>query len=511
MTLIRVPDCSLGVNTDLNADELPLGVWSDARNMRFAGGFASAMRGIAQLFTTPSFAPYFVCPYAQGSNVYWVHAGLANVSVDNGTTRTSITGTAPTGGVDDRWSGGVLGGVLVLNNGVDQPQYWGGTGTLAVLPGWNAAWRAACIRPWRNFLVALDVTKSGTRYPHMLKLSDAAPVGSVPSSWDATNPALDALERDLGETTDYMVDAIPLGDALVVYKQASMYLVRETFDNNVISSQRIPGSVGMLSRGCGAATPVGHVVLTAGDVVIHQGQGAQSIADSVVRRTIFAGLDSTNFRRAFVTANPTRNEVWVCFPEMNQTDCTRAAVWNWQTKLWTFRTLPNLTYADFGAVPTVGGIDAIDNDPGIIDSDASIIDEATSAPNELRMVCCRASTPMIGLVEAGNVQDFGSTVSSYVERRGISLDDGQTVKLLTRVRPRIKGPAGQTITITVGGAMVPDQQAYEFSTPVNFTIGVDHEVPVFATGRYLYVRFASSGIEWSMRGYDLDVKTIGAY
>ena len=102
MRLQAIPDCSLGVISDQPAEELPAGAWTDARNVRFKGGVARSMRGIAQVFNAPTVTPYALFPYAQGGSTYWVHCGLAAVYVDDGTTRTDITGTAPTGGIDSR-------------------------------------------------------------------------------------------------------------------------------------------------------------------------------------------------------------------------------------------------------------------------------------------------------------------------------------------------------------------------------------------------------------------------
>ena len=44
--------------------------------------------------------------------------------------------------------------------------------------------------PVQNYLIALDLTKSGTRYPHMVKWSAAADPGTVPASWDETDRRL---------------------------------------------------------------------------------------------------------------------------------------------------------------------------------------------------------------------------------------------------------------------------------------------------------------------------------
>ena len=123
------------------------------------------MKGEQQVFGATTVVPYFVIAYYTAGKRYWIHAGLGKVFADDGTTRTEITpATPPGGGIDDRWTGGVLNGVLVLNNGVNNPYFWGGTGVLAPLTGWPASTTAKSIRPFKNVLVALNVTKSGTNY-----------------------------------------------------------------------------------------------------------------------------------------------------------------------------------------------------------------------------------------------------------------------------------------------------------------------------------------------------------
>ena len=119
--LVTVDNCGAGIAADLSPEELGSGVWSSSLNVRFNNGYAERFKGTTQAFDTPSVTPYFITPYATTTARYWVHAGLNAIYVDDGTTRTNITGSAPSGAVDDRWTGGSVNGVLILNNGVDQP------------------------------------------------------------------------------------------------------------------------------------------------------------------------------------------------------------------------------------------------------------------------------------------------------------------------------------------------------------------------------------------------------
>ena len=507
-----VSNCGQGLNTDLTPEELGAGVWSDAENVRFSNGYAERFRGMAQLYATPAVVPYFVAPFAVNAIKYIIHMGLAAGYADDGTTRTDITGTAPTGAIDNRWTGGTLGGIFYVNNGVDNPMYWDGNTsnnltTLVGAGGWNTNHKCKALRPFKNFLIALNITKTGTNYPHMVKWSAPAVPGAIPTSWDETNPALDAGEQDLAETPDVLVDGLPMGDVNIVYKERSMYAMSYIGAPYVFRFQRLPGNFGLLAAGCVVDTPVGHVVLSAGDVVLHTGGQPQSIANGAIRKYIFSGINPTYHKRAFVTSNPAKNEVWICFPYVGASTCNRAAVWNWVDKTWAIRVLSNVTYGCTG--------------PASLDTAWSAMSGVTWAtvtqqwseseysPAEHRLVLCH-STPLISLADSG-LTDFGATIAASMTRTGMTLGDPMRVKTISGIRPRIDGSVGDTITIEAGGSMYPDAEP-TWSAPVTYTIGQSIKADVFAAGRFLSVRFGNVGTpQWRMRSFDVDYMPGGLY
>ena len=496
-----VKDCGSGINSDLSPEELGVGFWSASQNMRFADGYAARFRGTRQVFDTPTVTPYFLMPYAASTARYWVHAGLTSVFADDGTSRANITGTALTGAIDDRFTGGTLGGVLVLNNGVDKPRFWGGTGTLADLTGWGATHKCASLRPFKNFLIALDITKGSTRYPHMVKWSAAAVPGAIPTSWDETNPALDAGENDLAETPDLLVDCLPLGDVNIVYKERSMYAMTFIGAPYIFRFQRLPGDVGMLARGCAVATPNGHVVL-------HAGQGVQSISNAIIRDYIFKNINSACYKRAFVTSNPQKNEVWVCFPMGDATSCNTACVWNWVSKAWSVRTLVGATYGDSGQFNAASGSSTwVDSDSWEVD--ATSWNENEYSPAESRLLLCH-NTPMISLADTGT-SDFGALIDASLERTGMHFDSPNIVKTARAVYPRIDGFFDTVVNVQVGAAMVADA-APVWQPPVPFRVGIDQKIDTFATGRYLALRFSNSTYaQWRIRSFDIDYTNAGLY
>lgn len=503
-----IKDCGSGINSDLSPEELGAGFWSVSQNMRFSDGYATRFRGTRQVFDTPTATPYFLMPYAASTSRYWVHAGITSVFADDGTSRANITGTALTGTIDDRFTGGTLGGVMVLNNGVDKPRFWGGTGTLADLTGWGAAHKCASLRPFKNFLIALDITKGATRYPHMVKWSAAAVPGAIPTSWDETNPALDAGENDLAETPDLLVDCLAMGDVNIVYKERSMYAMSFIGAPYIFRFQRLPGDVGMLARGCAVATPSGHVVLTAGDVVIHAGQGAQSIANAIIRDYIFKNINSAFYKRSFVTSNPQKNEVWVCFPLGDATACNTACVWNWVSKSWSVRTLQNVTYGAFGQFNGASGSSTwVDSDSWEVD--ATSWNENEYSPAESRLLLCH-DTPLISLADTGT-SDFGALIDASLERTGMHLDSPNNIKTARAVYPRIDGFFDTVVNVQVGASMVADA-APVWHPPVPFRVGIDQKIDTFATGRYLALRFSNSTYaQWRIRSFDIEYINAGLY
>ena len=511
MPVVRITDVGkAGFIADQQSHEIDPSAWSSAQNVRFAEGAAHRILGDTQVFDAPSVTPYFLAPYNVPAARYIIHAGTAAVYADDGTTRTDITGTAPTGGAADRWTGGTLNGVFVLNNGVDSPMYWGGNvaSNLATLTGWSANWKCAALRPFKNYLVALDVTKSGTRYPHMVKWSHVADPGAIPTSWDETNPAVDAGEVDLAETSDHVVDCLPLGGVNIVYKERSMYQMSLIGGQYIFQFQRLPGEFGALAAGCIANTPMGHVVLTPGDVILHRGGEPESIITGRLRRWLFSTINSEYYRRSFVVSNPGRNEVWVCFPSDSSSACTQALIWNWRDNVWSRRELQNFTYGCASQTATIS-TETWASDGDAWSSDATDWGATTLQPSETTLFFA-STAPKIVVADSSSTF-AGTSFTSTLERTGLTFGAPDVVKSIRSIYPRVDGVTGQTIYVQVGGAMDPEG-GYTWSDPVPYVIGSTYKADAFATGRHLGVRFYSTAnAAWRIRSYDADVVTRGRF
>lgn len=508
--MIQWDDCSKGINADAMPSELEDGVWSDGRNVRFRGGFAERVKGITQVFSSTSVVPYALFPYQTQSTRFLVHLGLTAAYVDDGSSRTDITGTAPTATADNKWTGGTIGGVFVCNSQADVPMYWGGNtaNNLASLTGWTANHRCKSIRPFGNQLIALNITKNTTEYPSLVKWSHVADPGAIPTSWDETDATKDAGEQDLAETSDKLVDGLQLNNSFIAYKEQSMYEITRTFDARIFAFRRLPGDVGLISQNCVIDTPVGHVLLTSDrDIVVHQGQGTRSIIDGKLKKWLQRTIDSTYYARSFVTTNPKYSEVWVCFPEQGQSTCTLAIIWNWREDKLSIRTLPNLTHGAVALVNT-STTETWDADSGAWDDDVTTWDEVEYGLGEQRLFVCKDSK--IGIVDSGG-QDFGTNIDAYLERTGIHLGAPERLKLMRAVYPRFSASSGVSLTVQTGSAMTADN-APNYKPDVTFTAGTSQKVDSFSNGRFLAFRLESSGSQpWRLRGLGFDAKPGGLF
>lgn len=508
-----IDNCGIGLNADLTPEELGNGVWSAASNMRFNNGYAERFKGTAQVFDTPSITPYFIAQYSTSTARFWLHAGLTSVYVDDGTTRTDITGTTPTGAIDDRWTGGSINGVWIMNNGVDVPTFWNGdTGTnLATIGGWDSSWRAVSIRPFKNFIVAIGITKGSTVYPHMIKWCTTLEPGSISSAgdWDETDPAKDAGELDLAETGDILVDALPMGDNLIIYKERSMYALAYVGAPYIFRPQRLPGDSGLIARGCVVNTPLGHVVMTAGDIVLNTGQGVTSISNGVIREFIFRNLSPDNYKRAFLTANPQKSEVWICYPHGTVTTCNKACVWNWIDKTWSIRELSNVTYGAYGNINYTSTAVTWATIGTTWDMIGSTWNENEYSPAEARLLMTH-TTPYISLQDTGTT-DFGGLINASLERTGITMGDPYSIKLARSLYPKIDGVAGATVGIQFGASMYADALP-NWGAIQQFTIGSSQKIDSMISGRFLAVRFSNSDFyPWRVKSFGIEYENCGGY
>lgn len=496
-----------GINKDISPYELSDDKWSDGNNIHFDNDRTSKVRGHQQVFGTPSVAPYWLLPFNTITTDYWIYPSLTKIyrAHTSGATTTHEDVTRTTGGdyaatADGGWNGGVLGGVAILNNGVDVPQMLGTAATdFAALSNWLANTTTKVIRPFKRFLVALDTTESSTRYPFRVRWSHPAEGGTVPTTWDETDATKDAGYVDLSQTNGFVIDCLSLGDSNIIYKEDSVWSMTYEGGQNIFGFRQIFSDAGILGRDCVQSYDSQHFVVSEDDVYIHNGQTKQSVVDSVMRDELFNTIHPDYKTRTFVVAEREKNEMWICFPSTSSTGlCDKAFVWNWRNNSWSIRDLPNVSFISWGVVDTVSTTDW--SESGEWDSDT----ESWDSP--LKPSLLMAGTDDTALYILGSNQFDGTSFRAWVQKADMTFGTRQP-KSVTKIRPHIDGTG--PVDIYVGCEMIP-HQGTTWKGPYTFTPGTHSEIGVRATGAYIGIRVESTDDKnWALENLEIHWKPQG--
>ena len=529
-----------GIVKDVQPHELPASAFTDGKNVRFRDGYAERFSGHLAAFGTPTVAPYFLLPVPRPSDYYWIYGGLTKVYVVNsGGTHTNITReTTPASGtdvnynatVDLNWTGGVLGGVPFLNNAIDPPQVWEPVSTgQRLLPmdyvtgssTWaSVVYSCRAMRTFKDYLVALDIDKNGTRYPTMVKWSHPAVAGAQPVSWDETDTTRDAGEYSISQTPGYVLDCLPLRDTNIIYKEDSVWGMQYIGGVFIFRFFQIFRDIGALSRRCAVEFQAGqHALFGSGDCVIHDGQTMRSILSQKLRSWLFNQMDPQYLARSFTALVWESKEVWFCYVPVGETLPTQAVTWNWESNAVGVRDLPSVTSLEQGQIFVTSVSDTWDGGP------ATTWDGGTDTWGERGYQLSQpeplAASPGDTLLHELNngLQFNGTDYESYVERTGLglppansgSLPDISSMKFCRRVWPRIEGTNGQTVEVTLGAQNTIDGSV-TWQNPIDYVIGSSARIDTRLRGRMLAYRVrTTSAVDWRLLGIDFDVDKSGHF
>jgi hypothetical protein len=508
---------SAGILNDMPPHELPPEAWTYGENVRAdknqiksTGGYISS--------TTPTVEPYHLTVTKEPDNDdIWVYFGLAKAYSYNGTTHTNVTRYTSTPGDDDYtmastdvWDSTVFNGVVIANNGVDLPQFMSPIAAATILDdltNWTSTWRCNAMRQFKQFLVAVDITKSSTRYPFMVKWSHPADAGAVPSSWDETDATKLAGEQILPDEGGAVVDCLQLRGSNIIYKEDATWIMNYIGGQLVFSFDLLYNNSGILTKNCAVEFHGRHFVVTQDDVIIHDGQSApQSVANRKVREMLFSAMDSSAKNQTFVYYHEVENEIWVCYPEEGYNNCNKALAWNTNDGSWTIRTLPNVHH--IASAPfTIGGSTGLNWDDyadNWDDQNAGWAENPYGNPILEQPVAASADTDLYQL-DAGN-QAAGTNVTCYIQRESIPLGNHQRVSMVKSVRPMMEGDA---VSIRVGSQM-NTEDAITWSPKYTFDPSTDYKIDCRVTGRLHSIRIESEAdVEWALQGYQLEYEDHG--
>lgn len=514
-----------GLIKDIPGYQLPPEAFTMAENCRFVDGGVEKIKGWAQIFGTPGVAPHFAMMVQDRASSYWLYASLTKIYAFDTSVHTNIT--RQTAAVDVNyaaansrdWNGTVFGGIPIMNNVADRPQFWGtySTGTkMDNLTNWTSTHRCAVMRAFGPFLMAFNVTKVASVYPHMVKWSHRAQPGTLPDSWDETDNTKDAGEYELPDPiSGQIVDALECRGQMFVYKQGSVWRIRPAFETDYIFAfDKFIETNGLLGPRCVTLSPDGlqHVCLMQEDLIRHDTQQYQRILEKKAQRYLFSQIDTTNFANCFVFANPPYDECWVCYPSTGHTNPNRALVIN-------LRENDIISEVD---------IDFRNAAQGIVETASTTVwSAASTAWDAYSVQWASATRRKVVLANTDNTkfhqldlteQRDGVSFTVQVERTGLSLlgkkRDGSPIvdfkqwKLFTRLWLKAEG---DPFNVQMGVQTHPDGDVTWLSEQ-SFNPSTDDYLDFIGSGRAVAIRFKSTGnVGWKVHGYKVELQKLGNF
>jgi len=516
---------TIGVLRDMPPHEIPPEAWTLAENVRFEDDSVMQLLGYSQIFGTPLVAPLYSQFVSAPGQPWWLYAGTNKIVAYNGSVHFDVTRTTDgaTYGASfaSQWQGTNIGGIPVLNNGVDVPQYWpafSGATPMANLLNWPSALRCKVIRAFGPYMLALNLTDGGVLKPYDVRWSHPADPGSVPPTWDITDPTHNAGQVSLSDVdSGQIVDGLSLQGKFYVYKENSCWRFRNVGGQYIFDQDPFLESTGLLAPRCVAVTGDGqrHFFVGQDNLFTHDGNSAKPLLDKRTKRYLFNAIDVGNYSNSFVFVNPVRSEGWFCYPSLGQVQPTRAMIVNYDTFA--------VTEADVdfqhAAIGTVNVSDsetwasvATPPPPDSWTSDIVPWDTTQrrkivlSKPTATKFEQLDLGLTRDGVVFTGLVQRQGLGLVGRNRRSGDWIVDFETRKMCHRVWPKV---TGAPIAVRLGGQDVPNGPI-RWSNPVVFNPATQKYLDITAEGAALAIEFSGQN-GWKLDGYKMDLVTLGRF
>ena len=517
----------LSIVEDVPASEVGPESWTQMQNFYMRVGYAQRISGVSQFFLDWTDEALNIANVFSATLNFWTVMGANTIQVmDQSGTVNDITPTVYVPPIlPAETTTSIINGFPVFNFRQDPPAFWDlQPGNIAVpLPGWPANTSCRSIRTFSNFLFALNMTEAGNEFPTKLRWSSAAEPGTVPQEWTAS-PTNNAGDASLADTAGGIVDAAPLRSIFMIYKQHATYSANFVGGSFVFTFKKFLTTSGIMARNCVTEALGQHVVMTDGDIIIHDGQNVRSLVDEKLRRFIFLQIDPTNFVNSFVFNYRAAKEVWICFPTQGFVEPNVAVIWDYAHDLLSIRELPETwSHAQSGLVlATTAALDWDTQTDTWQESSGSWNRAQFTGAFERVLASVAVSTPT-GLTDPlgdGNsrllfVDDTSTTrddsaVVGQITRESLDLGTPEALKYVRRVWPRIEGSTGTTIKVRLGVQDEPSE-GISWEPQQDFRINEDDFLNFDSSGRYISVRFeddsqpgATPNPIWRVHGFDLE-------
>ena len=508
-----------GLVADLPPSTLPANVWSFIQNVGFPDGILERGQGWGEIYPGQLFPPRWLLNSRDlqvgSDSSFWLYPADTAVGVIDANTavHTDITGAEvfDTSALTNPWTGGLIQGVPVINSVASVPYFWDQDvlNPIQPLPDWPSGDRTSCMRPFQTFLIAMDVEVSGERFSDLVKWSGQAAPNEVPQTW-TPDPTNSAGELSLGFLPGPVIDGAELRQQFYIYKRHSVWKMTLIGGTFIFQQQPVFSTFGALTRNCIVELLGQHLVITDGDIVLHDGTLARSIVNRRIKNELFRQISSEFFENTFAAYNRERNEVWCCFPTSEEFP-TIAAVWDVDEDRWGLRDIPTAPHMAQGLAnqPLAEALWSTRTSTWDTDLTSWSDSGVTAVTNSLMMI--DRTNDKFQIISSEFADEDGQVISAVVRRDDLDFDTPTENKWISKLWPRIDAVAGTIIKIRVGAADSPGA-SIGFGPTISFTVGTDTFIDLDIQGKFISFEFSSdTRAVWRMGQFDVELALTGPF
>jgi len=287
---------------------------------------------------------------------------------------TDVTGTALNGSSSTRpqWTNHQSYGLIFTDEGADLPRLWNGSGNTVTLGG--GAPYAKAIASYAGFLFLGNTSSDGvTFFPRRILFS------ADPNNWSACTAGQN--EIDLDSTPGAIRAMLPLGDALIIYKDDAVVIIRLIGGQQRFNLQYMRfGATGGTGHAEGIIAPLslqsiaefGHIFFaTDMGMYVNDGQNITAV-DNSIKNELRTVLLRSNSNLCVGVAAPDEETYYFHYPTSSADTWLRGRLgYNWRTGEW-FK-------QNFTAYQVIRSLNfkwnLIESDHTIVSTDGNLVEE----------------------------------------------------------------------------------------------------------------------------------------
>lgn len=391
-----------------------------------------------------------------------------------------------------------------------------------ILPSWSYTAGVKCrfIKPFKNYLVAAGVQKDGYRGQNILQWSHPAAIGSIPDSWDYGDPAKDAGKVEIGGGDDAIVDAVVLGDRMMIYKQKSVWSMEYIGAPNIFKFDRVFSDVGAVK--IGAAINIDdsrHLVVGYDDIYIHDGVSKTSVFPEKIRDRFFRNVTTNLDKDAnsiMLWKDEKESEIYINYSKDAPWGYSnRALVWNYKSNTYYTR-----TYQSEVSGQVAHGKMFI----GSFDEESLNYYGCNNIAHSVKSNTAKNKQTYVYLIDMSAKDGLQNTYyqPGTVTKRNLPLgrqladgtikNDSRIYKTIYSVYPHIEISSSSTTTMSVSILTRNNLNGDDITTSYQFKTSQE-KVDVRQSGRFIGIKFGwrqnTSAARPRLSGFSLDVDLEG--